>query len=51
MIAVADRVEDEEIAAARSELAGCRSAIEDLDQRIIALLAERVALGQRTAGL
>ena len=48
MIAVADRVEDEEIAAARSELAGCRSAIEELDQRIIALLAERVALGQRT---
>lgn len=51
MIAVADRVEDEAIAAARSELAGCRSAIEELDQRIIALLAERVALGQRTAGL
>ena len=51
MIAVADRVEDEEIAAARSELAGCRSAIEELDLRIIALLAERVALGQQTAGL
>jgi chorismate mutase len=48
---VADRVEDEEIAAAKSELAACRSAIEELDQRIIALLAERVALGQRTAGL
>ena len=50
MIAVEDGVE-EEIAAARSELAGCRSAIEELDLRIISLLAERVALGQRTAGL
>jgi len=50
VIAVEDGVE-EEIAAARSELAGCRSAIEELDLRIISLLAERVALGQRTAGL
>ena len=50
MIAVEDGVE-EEVAAARSELAGCRSAIEELDLRIISLLAERVALGQRTAGL
>jgi len=50
VIAVEDGVE-EEVAAARSELAGCRSAIEELDLRIISLLAERVALGQRTAGL
>ena len=50
MIAVEDGVE-EEVAAARTELAGCRAAIEDLDLRIISLLAERVALGQQTAGL
>jgi chorismate mutase len=35
----------------RTELAGCRASIEVLDQQIVALLAERVALGQRTAGL
>jgi chorismate mutase len=30
-------------------LAQCRSEIEDVDRRLIALLAERVALGRRTA--
>ena len=50
MIAVADPV-DRGVAEARAELAGCRAQIEELDLRIIALLAERVALGQKTAGL
>jgi chorismate mutase len=30
-------------------LAECRSEIEELDRRLVALLAERVALGRRTA--
>lgn len=32
-------------------LAGCRDAIEDLDRRIIALIAERTAIGRRTTAL
>lgn len=35
----------------REELADCRTAIEDIDRRIVELLAARVALGQRTAEL
>lgn len=35
----------------RAELADCRTSIEALDLQIVALLAERIALGQRTAGL
>ena len=50
MIAVADRVDDR-IDDARSELADCRSQIEEIDLKLVALLAERMALGQRTAGL
>jgi chorismate mutase len=50
VIAVSDPV-DHRVEEARAELAECRSAIEQLDLRIIALLAERVALGQKTAGL
>ena len=34
-----------------AELAQCRTEIEDLDRRLVALLAERVALGKRTATL
>jgi chorismate mutase len=34
-----------------SELARCRMQIEALDRQLIALLAERVALGRRTATL
>ncbi len=34
-----------------AELAQCRNEIEDLDRRLVALLAERVALGKRTATL
>jgi chorismate mutase len=34
-----------------TELAQCRGEIEDLDRRLVALLAERVTLGRRTAGL
>ena len=34
-----------------AELGECRSAIEELDRKLIALLAERVALGKRTAAL
>ena len=50
MIAVADPV-DRGVDEARAELASCRAKIEELDLRMIALLAERVALGQKTAGL
>jgi chorismate mutase len=50
VIAVSDHV-DRAVEEARTELADCRSEIEELDLRIIALLAERVALGQKTAGL
>ncbi|MDB4883809.1 MAG: putative chorismate mutase [Gemmatimonadetes bacterium] len=50
MIAVSDHL-DRAVEQARTELADCRTAIEELDLRIIALLAERVALGQKTAGL
>ena len=35
----------------RAALAECRGAIEEVDRRIVELLAERVALGQRTADL
>jgi chorismate mutase len=35
----------------REELAACRAAIEAVDQQLVALLAERVALGRRTSGL
>jgi chorismate mutase/prephenate dehydrogenase len=35
----------------REELAECRTAIEDVDRRIVQLLAARVALGRRTAEL
>jgi chorismate mutase len=34
-----------------SELARCRAQIEALDRQLVALLAERVALGRRTATL
>ena len=34
-----------------AELAQCRGEIEDLDRRLIGLLADRVALGKRTAAL
>jgi len=34
-----------------AELARCRGEIEDLDRRLIAMIAERVALGRRTATL
>jgi chorismate mutase len=34
-----------------TELAQCRGEIEDLDRRLVALLAERVTLGRRTAVL
>ena len=33
----------------RAELAACRTEIEQVDRRIVALLAERVTLGRRTA--
>lgn len=36
-------------ASAPPELVECRSAIEEIDRRLIALLAERVALGRKTA--
>lgn len=32
-----------------ADLAQCRGAIEDIDRRLVALLAERVALGRKTA--
>ena len=32
-----------------AELARCRTEIEEIDRRLIALLAERVALGRKTA--
>ena len=34
-----------------AELGECRTEIEELDRRLIALLADRVALGKRTATL
>ena len=36
-------------AEARAQLAACRGEIEEIDRRLVALLAERVALGRRTA--
>lgn len=36
---------------ARAQLVECRTGIEELDRRLVALLAERFALAQRTAGL
>ncbi len=44
-----DRLGDDAIEDPLAELAACRSAIEDIDRRLIALLAERVALGRKTA--
>ena len=35
--------------ASLAELARCRMEIEDVDRRLVALLAERVALGRKTA--
>ncbi len=35
----------------RVELSACRAEIEQLDQKLVALLAERVTLGRRTAHL
>ena len=35
--------------ASLAELARCRTEIEDIDRRLVALLAERVALGRQTA--
>lgn len=35
----------------RTALAECREAIEALDRRIVGLLAERIAVGKRTAAL
>lgn len=35
----------------RTALAECRDAIEEIDKRIVGLLAERVGLGRRTAEL
>ena len=34
-----------------AELAQCRTEIEDIDRRIVGLVAERVAIGRRTATL
>jgi chorismate mutase len=34
-----------------AELALCRTAIEEIDRRLVGLLAERVALGRKTATL
>ena len=34
-----------------AELARCRSEIEDIDRRIVGLIAERVAIGRQTATL
>lgn len=34
---------------ARAQLAACRTEIEEIDRRLIGLLAERVSLGRRTA--
>ena len=34
-----------------AELANCRTHIEEIDLKLVALLAERMALGQQTAGL
>ena len=54
MIAVADptdRGADAGSADALGELAACRSQIEEIDVKLVTLLAERMALGQRTAGL
>ena len=48
MIAVADRIDDQVGREPLAELADCRSHIEEIDLKLIALLAERLALGQRT---
>ena len=47
MIAVADR-STTSVGEPLAELADCRTQIEEIDLKLIALLAERVALGQRT---
>jgi chorismate mutase len=46
-----ERAADSGAAEALGELAECRSQIEEIDVKRVALLAERMALGQRTAGL
>lgn len=58
MIAVADRTDASTDASSdggtddpRTVLADCRASIEALDLQIVTLLAERIALGQRTAAL
>ena len=50
MIAVADEVE-RRVSDPLAELADCRTHIEEIDLKLVALLAERMALGQKTAGL
>ena len=50
MIAVADGVE-RRVSDPLAELADCRTHIQEIDLKLVALLAERMALGQRTAGL
>ena len=47
MIAVADPTADR-VEEPRSELADCRAQIEEIDLKLIALLAERDSLGKRT---
>jgi len=47
VIAVADPTADR-VEEPLSELTDCRAQIEEIDLKLIALLAERVALGQRT---
>ncbi len=41
----------EDLSDSLAALAQCRSEIEELDRRLVALLAERVALGRKTAVL
>jgi chorismate mutase len=50
VIAVADGVE-RRVSDPLAELADCRTHIEEIDLKLVALLAERMALGQKTAGL
>lgn len=44
-----ERPADEATGDPLAELAACRGAIETIDRQLIALLAERVALGRKTA--
>ncbi|MEO7085920.1 MAG: chorismate mutase [Gemmatimonadaceae bacterium] len=43
--------DEREKAAAVDELARCRSEIEEIDNRLVSLLADRLALGKRTGDL